>query len=41
MDDIPQKAVIENKLKEYAKTIGQYLDLQVQLEKQDNYGKDF
>lgn len=41
MDGVPQKDVIENKLKEYAKTIGQYLDLQVQLEKQNNYGKDF
>ena len=40
MDDVPQKTVIENKLKEYAKTIGQYLDLQFQLEKQGDYGKD-
>lgn len=42
LDDVPLKNVIENKLKEYAKTIGQYLDLQVQLEKQDNgHDEDF
>ncbi len=42
LDGVPQKNVIEAKLKEYAKTIGQYLDLQVQLEKQDtNHEKDF
>lgn len=33
MDNVPEKGVIENKLKEYAKTIGQLLDLQVQMNK--------
>ena len=36
MENVPSKNVIENKLREYAKTLGQLLDLGVQLENEEN-----